>query len=272
MRPHSHYKVDPSSPRAKAVCDRCGQHWQLSSLLWQAEWTGPRLQNLRIYVCPPCLDKPQINRKTFVIPPDPVPVFNPRPERYTLDDGPLSAIGASPNPFTPQYGSRIGSLTGGGGINAALNGVISKPSWVSAAGLTSTITSSYAAYIGINWSGETQPMGALPSSLQSPVITHTLSSVSIYAPSDRSFLGKSVTTYQIQSSPADTPAYGAWTTIASGQTAGIAGESIGVTITSTMTNVTSQFHRVAFLGNSTDYVTVAQVQFSVNEVGGLGEQ
>lgn len=272
MRPHSHYRVDPSNPRAKAVCDRCGQHWQLSALVWQYEWSGPRLQNLRIFVCPPCLDKPQINLKTFVIPPDPVPVFNPRPERYVQDDSPLSAIGVSANFFTPQYGSRIGSLTGGGGINAALDGVINKPSWVSAAGLTSTITSSYAAYIGINWQGEVQPNASLPSSLQSPVITHSLSSVSMYAPIDRSFLNLKPTTYVIQYSPTNTPVYGAWTTIASGTTAGTAGESIGVTITSTMTNPQSQFHRVAFLGNNTDYVAVAQVQFSVNEVGGTGEQ
>ena len=266
MRPKSHFSVDPANPRARAVCDRCGQHWQLGDLLWQYEWSGPRLQNLRIYVCPPCLDKPQINIKTFVIPPDPVPVYNPRTEKYTLDDSPLSAIGASPNFFTPQNGSRIGSLTAGGGLNAAFDSVINKKSWVSAAGLTSTITSSYAAYVGINWQGELYPNQSFPSSLQSPIITHSLSSVSIYAPLDRSFLNLNPTTYAIQYSPTNTPLFVAWTTIASGATAGVAGESIGVTITSTMNNPLNQFHRVAFLGNGTDYVTVAQVQLSVNEV------
>ncbi len=86
MRPHGHYRVDPSEPRAKAVCDRCGFWYQLSTLKWQYEWAGPRLQNLRFYVCDSCLDKPQINLKTIVIPADPVPVYNPRPEAFVSDN------------------------------------------------------------------------------------------------------------------------------------------------------------------------------------------
>jgi len=269
MRPRSHYQVDPANPRAKAVCDRCGQIWQLNMLKWQYEWTGPRLQNLRIFVCPPCLDKPQPNIKTFVIPPDPIPVLNPRSEKYVLDDAPLSAQGVSANFFQPQYGNRIGSMVGAAGINAPFDGVINKQSWQSATDLTSTINSSYGSYVGINWQGNVSNL-SMPSSLKPPVITHTLSSVSIYAPIDRSFL-PSATTYVIQYSPVDTPAYGAWTTIASGTTAGTAGESIGVTITSTMTNSLAQFHRVAFLGDGSHYVAVAQVQFSVGEIGGQGE-
>lgn len=268
MRPKSHFKVDPSNPRARAVCDRCGQHWQLSELLWQYQWTGPRLQNLRKFVCPPCLDKPQPNIKTFLYPPDPVPVLNPRVEQYVRDDSPLSAVGASPNFFQPTYGSRIGSLVGAGGINSALDGNKAKPSWQSATDLSSTINSSYGSYVGINWQGETQPNLSFPSSLQSPILTHSLSSATITAPTDRSFLALHPTTYVVQWSNTNTSIFGAWTTIATGTTAGTAGESIGVTITSTMSNPLSQFHRVAFLGNGSDYVAIAQATFSVNEVGG----
>ena len=264
VRPRSHYRVDKKNPRARATCDRCGQHWPLSELLWQWEWTGPRLQNLRIYVCPPCLDKPQPNLRLIILPPDPIPVLNPRVEQYALDDNPLSAIGVFENFYQPSYGSRIGSLVGAGGQNAPFDGVINKPSWMSATDLTSTINSSYGSYVGINWTGN-QTITNLPSSLQAPVLTHSLSSVSIYAPTDRSFLNLHPTTYVIQYSAANTSVFGAWTTIASGTTAGLAGESIGVTITSTMNNPLSQFHRVAFLGNGTDYVSVAQVTFSVNE-------
>ena len=265
MRPHGRFKVDRTNPRARGVCDRCGFQYQLMDLRWQYEWAGPRLQNLRLLVCETCLDKPQPNIKTIVIPPDPVPVLNPRPENYVLDDSPLSAIGVSANFATPQYGNRIGSLTAGGGINAAFDGVIEKPSWLSAAGLSSTISSSYAAYAGINWTGNVSNL-AMPSSLKPPVLTHTLSSVSIYAPRNRSFLNLTPTTYAIQYSAVDTPVFGTWTTIASGTTAGTAGESIGVTITSTMNNAISQFHRVAFLGDGTNYVSVAQITFSVGEV------
>jgi len=269
MRPRSHFNVDPANPRARAVCDRCGQHWQLEKLLWQYEWTGPRLQNLRIFVCPPCLDKPQPNIKTFFYPPDPVPVLNPRVEQFVLDDAPLSAIGVDANFFTPQYGSRIGTLIGGGGLNAPFDGNTIKPSWLSATDLTSTINSSYGSYAGINWQGNVSQL-AMPSSLKPPVITHSLSSVSIYAPTDRSFL-PTPTTYVIQYSPIGGSAFAAWTTIASGTTAGVAGESIGVTVTSAMSNALSQFHRVAFLGDGSNYVAVAQVTFSVAQVGGQGE-
>lgn len=289
MRPKSHYRVDASNPRARAVCDRCGQHWQLQDLIWQFEWTGPRLQNLRFLVCPPCLDKPQPQLKLIILPPDPVPVLNPRVEQYTLDDSPLSAIGANPNFFQQTFGSRIGSLRGGGGLNSAFDGNAVyasstalmlksgptaraiKPSWQSATDLTSTINSSFGSYVGINWQGELQPNASLLSSLQSPIITHSLSSVSIFAPTDRGFLALNPTSYVIQYSPTNTSLFAAWTTISSGTTAGTAGEVIGVTITSTMNNPLSQFHRVAFLGNGTDYVAVAQAQFSVNEIGGDGE-
>ena len=289
MGPRSHYKVDANNPRAKAVCDRCGQVWQLHELLWQFEWTGPKLQNLRRQVCPPCLDKPQPQRKLIILPPDPVPVLNPRPELYVTDDNPQSALGANPNFFQQTYGSRIGSLRGGAGLNSAFDGNAvyasstalmiqsgatarsMKPSWQSATDLTSTINSSFGSYVGINWQGEQYPNASLPSSLQSPIILHSLSSVSMFAPTDRSFLALNPTSYVIQYSPTNSALFGAWTTISSGTTAGTAGEVIGVTITSTMTNPLSQFHRVAFLGNGSDYVAVAQVQFSVNEVGGDGE-
>lgn len=42
------------------------------------------LQNLRILVCRTCLDRPQIQLKTIILPPDPLPVLNPRPELYDV--------------------------------------------------------------------------------------------------------------------------------------------------------------------------------------------
>lgn len=268
-RPHGRFRVDAASPEAKAVCDRCGFIVQLSDLNWQYQFVGPRLMNLRLYVCDQCLDKPQPNLRTIILPPDPTAVNNPRTENYVSDDNPMSAIGADANPFTPQYGNRIGTLTGGGGLNAAFDGNVKKPGWMSAAN-RGTLDSSYQSYVGINWQGAVNNL-AMPSSLYPPLITHSLSAVTLVAPTDRGFLGSTATSYAIQCSPTDTALYGAWTTIYSGTTAGTAGETISVTITSTMNNPLSQFHRVAFLGNGTDYVAVAQVEFSVAEVGGTGE-
>jgi hypothetical protein len=71
--------ASPSSPTAAGICDRCNFTYQLSQLKWQYEYRGESLGNLRIRVCPICLDKPQMQLKTIVLPADPLPVQDPRP-------------------------------------------------------------------------------------------------------------------------------------------------------------------------------------------------
>lgn len=267
MRVHGRAQVDASNPRALGVCDRCGFLYNLDQLRWQFQWVATRLQNIRQLVCDECYDTPQEQLRTVVLPPDPLPVLNARPEYYVAADNPLSPLGASANPFTPTLGSRIGNLTGGAGLNAAFDGAVNKQSWMSAASATVS-NSSFNNYVGINWQGNVLANeGLIEDGLEPPIIEHSLSSVSIYAPLDTSFLGTTAIGYVIQCSPADTALYGAWTTIYSGTTAGTAGESIDVTITSTMTNTLSQFHRVAFEGDGATPVAVAQVQFNVAETG-----
>ena len=85
-RPHGHAKVNPNHPVSFAVCDRCGRWWSITDLAWQYQYAGPNLQNLRIYVCPPCLDVPQPQLKPRIIPPDPMPTLNARPEPFLIDD------------------------------------------------------------------------------------------------------------------------------------------------------------------------------------------
>lgn len=79
-------RVNPSNPVAFAVCDRCGIWYNRTDLSWQFQWAGPRLQNLRLLVCPHCLDKPQEQLKPRILPPDPLPVMNARPENFLIDD------------------------------------------------------------------------------------------------------------------------------------------------------------------------------------------
>lgn len=76
--------VNARNPRPLAVCDRCSFVYNIDALTWQYQWSGVKLQNLRLLVCPECLDKPQPQLKTIVIPPDPMPVLNPRPEQYAV--------------------------------------------------------------------------------------------------------------------------------------------------------------------------------------------
>lgn len=53
--------------------------------MWQAQWIGPRLQNLKILVCESCLDVPQEQLKMFIIPADPIPIYVPRPAQYNVE-------------------------------------------------------------------------------------------------------------------------------------------------------------------------------------------
>lgn len=261
MRPSGRANVSAIYPRAWAVCDRCGFLYNHVDLAWQYEWRGVKLQNIRQLVCQDCLDKPQEQLRTVILPMDPVPIANARPENYVQDDNPLSAVGFSPMQSSQLLGSRIGSLLAGGGLNSAFDGNPLKPSWQSAS--NSISNSSYGSYVGINWSGANAAMLSAPSSLLPPVVRHSVTSFTLTAPTDRGFLGSVATSYVIQSSPANTSLYGAWTTISSGTTTGEAGEII----TGECTGGLAQFHRVAFLGDGLNYVSIAQVEFNVAQTG-----
>lgn len=76
--------VNPTNPRAFGVCDRCGFWNQLDRLVYQHEWRGMRLMNLRIRVCDRCLDRPAAFLKPLILPPDPVPVLDPRPQNFSV--------------------------------------------------------------------------------------------------------------------------------------------------------------------------------------------
>jgi hypothetical protein len=56
--------------------------FNLEDLIFQYDWTGTRLQNLRILVCEDCYDTPQEQLRARILSPDPVPVYNARPEPF----------------------------------------------------------------------------------------------------------------------------------------------------------------------------------------------
>lgn len=260
MRPSGSATISARNPRALAICDRCGRRTNHDRLRWQYQWQGPQLFNIRQLVCNDCYDVPQEQLRLIVLPPDPVPIQNARPEFEVSNNNPLSGIGASPNWQLPQYGSRIGNLTGGGGINAAFDSNINKPSWMCAN--NSISNSSFNNYVGIDWTGNVSNLN-MPSSMMPPVLRHSLTSFTAYAPNDRGFLGSVATSYVVQGSPTDTLVYGAWTTISSGVTSGAPGETISADCTGNQ----YQFHRIAFEGDQTNFVSIAQLQFNVAQVG-----
>lgn len=69
-----------SNPRAFAVCDRCGIWYNQFKLIFQFEYAGASLVNRRLLVCPTCLDVPNEQLRAIILPADPVPISNPRPE------------------------------------------------------------------------------------------------------------------------------------------------------------------------------------------------
>ena len=89
MRPHPRRaRTDPRSPRGWATDDRSGFVGNHENLCWQYEWAGTGLVNKRILVYPDQLDKPNRQLGTLIIPPDPVPLQNARPEQYDIEETP----------------------------------------------------------------------------------------------------------------------------------------------------------------------------------------
>lgn len=85
-RPRGRARVDPESPDAFAICDRCGNLFNHRDLRWQYQWQGFNLFNKRLLVCEDCLDKPSPFLRAIVVSADPQPVFNARTEPYSIDE------------------------------------------------------------------------------------------------------------------------------------------------------------------------------------------
>ena len=71
---------------------------------YQYYWRGLRLANVRWLVCDICYDKPNDNVVPKILPPDPIPVRNPRPENFAADNQGISAAQSAhpPAEFVPE--------------------------------------------------------------------------------------------------------------------------------------------------------------------------
>jgi len=262
MRPHGRASIDARHPRALAICDRCGAMVNHHTLKWQMRWRGPQLQNIRLYVCPDCYDKPNEQERSFVLPIDPVTIANARPENYADADNPASYLGFDPaNNFLPQSqrGMNIGTLTLGGGVDAAFDSNTNKRFEFSA-NLANSV-SSFQNTVGKNWAADASGMlTLLPSTVAAQ--THVVDSFTLYAPSDRPFLNSTtgITGFRLEAS-----ANGAtWTTLYSGTTAGGAGETITATTTSAQP---FQYHRINIQGDGIASVGLAQAVLNISDAG-----
>ena len=79
--------VDVSDLDSFSTCDRCGQLYNHSDLVWDYQWYGFQLINKRLLVCKKkCADIPNQTLRAIVLPPDPIPIQNPRPGFYRQEE------------------------------------------------------------------------------------------------------------------------------------------------------------------------------------------
>lgn len=75
-------RTSSKSPSAHAICDRCGGRFNHVDLSFQYDWAGATMIKKNLLVCRSCLDRPQQQLRSIVLPGDPTPIMNPRPENY----------------------------------------------------------------------------------------------------------------------------------------------------------------------------------------------
>lgn len=111
-------RTSATNPRAHAICDRCGFRFNLSDLRYQYDWAGASLINKRLLVCTGnnCLDVPQQQLRSIIIPADPVPIVNARPQNFV--DAETDYLSLTPGTIDPTTGipipntMMVGTITG----------------------------------------------------------------------------------------------------------------------------------------------------------------
>ena len=120
--------TNPDAPEYIGVCDRCGFVYPLDELVWQYDYRGNALANLRIRVCTEkCLDQPYEHFRPILVGPDPIPPRDPRPYNYATQN-----LGGSPpindvNSIVPDYNTAPVAWIGDeGALFATETGVVFK--------------------------------------------------------------------------------------------------------------------------------------------------
>jgi hypothetical protein len=89
---HGRAEVDPERPEAFGTCDRCGLQYNFKDLVWQYDWRGDAMMNLRILVCTrTCYDQAFEFNRPIILPPDPMPIIDARPGFWRTEEGPPPA-------------------------------------------------------------------------------------------------------------------------------------------------------------------------------------
>jgi hypothetical protein len=103
-------RTNAKSPRAHAICDRCGFRYNFIDLKWQHDYRGPVVANLRILVCPPCLDEINAQLRAIVLPIDPEPIINARVQDFEGAEANYRSL-SRPTVYDPVTGIPIPDTT-----------------------------------------------------------------------------------------------------------------------------------------------------------------
>lgn len=237
----------------------------------QLRYRGPRLQALGLLVCLSCLDVPNEQERTVILPMDPVPINFARPENYVNADNPVSGLGYDPaSPFLPsttQRGESIGNLVNGAGVNAAFDGAV-----VTTSSLGTTVSRGFSNcanlansvlgfnnWVGKNWAADaTGTLATLPSTV--PAQTHVVSDFTLVAPADQPFLRTGAAGYRLEGSNDGVT----WNGLYTGTTAGTNGEILSI---NAVTQSPWQYHRIAIRGDGISQVGIAQLILNISDAG-----
>jgi len=85
-RQANHVRVDPSNPEGAGECDLCGRWYQLRDLRQQSEWAGTHIYTFNSLRCEECLDVPNEQLRTIILPPDPPPLQNSRVPNFAYEE------------------------------------------------------------------------------------------------------------------------------------------------------------------------------------------
>ncbi len=83
---HGRYSPDPYAAKGRGVCDRCQFVYELDQLQYQYDYRGDTLTNTRFRVCYVCRDKPYEGNRPVKLPPDPLPLIDPRVEPLLAEE------------------------------------------------------------------------------------------------------------------------------------------------------------------------------------------
>ena len=109
-RPHARVKVDARNPRAAGVCGRCGIPVNHYTLRWQFGYAGVQLIHFKLLVCDRCEDLPQRQLGAKILSPDPLPIFNARPEPFTTTGFGYDESNVMTQPDPTTFGSAVNGL------------------------------------------------------------------------------------------------------------------------------------------------------------------